>query len=212
MKAYQIKITLEDSNPVIWRRIIVPEEITFKKLHDIIQISMGWKDQHMYDFELKEEKLRITCDDEAIAEYEIYSRRKLTEKNDPHGFIANMLKIEPKFSHKVKIDKYFTRERNIRYIYDFGDYWKHNILVEEILENYENIHPLCVEGEGACPPEDVGGIVGYIEFQEILKNKNHPEYSDIKEWVDNQGYNNTFNIDTTNKLLTKIISLKKIIE
>ncbi len=116
MKAYKIKITLKGSEPLIWRRVIVPAEITFKRLHDIIQLSMGWSNCHLYDFNITEEKLRITGDEEAIAEYEMYSKIKLTKKNDPYGFIASLLEIEPKLSSKIKIDKYLTQNLNIAYI------------------------------------------------------------------------------------------------
>jgi hypothetical protein len=137
MKAYQIKIILVDSEPLIWRRVMVPADITFKRLHDVIQFSMGWKDYHLYDFNIKEENLRITCDEEVIAEYEFYSKMQLTKENDPHGFIANILKIKPKLSSKVKIDKYLAKGNSIEYIYDFGDYWGHDIILEEVVENYD---------------------------------------------------------------------------
>ncbi|NLL30844.1 MAG: plasmid pRiA4b ORF-3 family protein, partial [Clostridiales bacterium] len=160
MKAYKIKIELTGSKPLIWRRVLVPEEITFERLHDVIQFAMGWGNDHLYDFNLKEEKLRITSDEEVIKEFEYYSKLKLTEKNDPNGYIRKRLEIKPKLSSKVKIDKYLIKEKNIEYVYDFGDYWKHNITLEEIIEDYEYAYPMCIEGEGACPPEDVGGIYG----------------------------------------------------
>ena len=66
MKAYKIKIELTGSKPLIWRRVLVPAEITFKRLHDVIQFAMGWGNDHLYDFNLKEEKLRITSDEEVV--------------------------------------------------------------------------------------------------------------------------------------------------
>jgi hypothetical protein len=198
MKAYKIKITLEGSKPLIWRRVIVPAEITFKRLHDIIQLSMGWSNCHLYDFNLTEEKLRITGDEEAIAEYEMYSKIKLTKKNDPYGFIANLLEIEPKLSSKVKIDKYLNQNLNIVYIYDLGEYWKHEIALEEKVEDCEYEYPMCLEGEGACPPEDVGGICGYMEFSEIINDEKHPEHEETKEWLGNQNYDGVFDIEKIN--------------
>lgn len=198
MKAYKIKIVLKDSIPLIWRRVIVPSEITFKKLHDIIQLSMGWKDDYLYDFNISKEKLRITGDEEAILEYEFYSKKKLTEKNDPNGYIAKMLEIKPKLSTEIKIDKYLTECKTIEYIYDFGDYWKHDIILEEIIEDYEYEHPICIDGKGACPPEDVGGIVEYEEFQEIMNDKSHPEYENLKKWAESKYYKNNFDIEQVN--------------
>ncbi|MDU3350293.1 MAG: plasmid pRiA4b ORF-3 family protein, partial [Clostridium sp.] len=62
MRAYMIKVELKDSEPLIYRRVIVPSDINFEKLHNIIQISMGWNNSYLYDFNIKEENLRITCD------------------------------------------------------------------------------------------------------------------------------------------------------
>lgn len=201
MKAYRIKITLRHSNPLIWRRVIVPSEITFKKLHDIIQVTMGWRNCHLYDFNIKEEKLRVTCDEEAIDEYDFYSKIKLTKANDPHGYIAKLLEIKPKLSDKIKIDKYLTDYKAIEYIYDFGDYWKHDIFLEEIIEDYEYDYPICSDGAGACPPEDVGGILEYEEFLDVINDKKHPEYKKLKEWASNNYYKETFDINDINDLI-----------
>lgn len=208
MKAYKIKIELTGSKPLIWRRVLVPEEITFERLHDVIQFAMGWGNDHLYDFNLKEEKLRITSDEEVVKEFEYYSKIKLTEKNDPNGYIRKRLEIKPKLSSKVKIDKYLIKEKNIEYVYDFGDYWKHNITLEEIIEDYEYAYPMCIEGEGACPPEDVGGIYGYAEFLEIIKDEAHPQHEELKQWAEEVGYEE-FNMDETNYSMADLLKLKK---
>lgn len=208
MKAYKIKIELTGSKPLIWRRVLVPEEITFERLHDVIQFAMGWGNDHLYDFNLKEEKLRITSDEEVIKEFEYYSKLKLTEKNDPNGYIRKRLEIKPKLSSKVKIDKYLIKEKNIEYVYDFGDYWKHNITLEEIIEDYEYAYPMCIEGEGACPPEDVGGIYGYAEFLEIIKDEAHPQHEELKQWAEEVGYED-FNMEETNYFMADLLKLKK---
>ena len=209
MRAYRIKIALKDTEPLIWRGVIVPAEITFKRLHDVIQFSMGWDDRYLYDFNIKEENLRITIDEEAIAEYELYSKKKLTKKNDPYGYISRMLEITPKLCSKVKIDKYLCEYRNIEYVYDFGDYWKHDITLEEVVEDYEYGYPTCIAGEGACPPEDVGGIPGYIAFLEAINDKNHPEHEKLKEWA-GPYYKYTFDIKRTNTFMEDILKLKKV--
>lgn len=205
VKAYIIKITLVESNPLIWRRVIVPAEITFKSLHEVIQFSMGWLNNRLYDFNVNEEKLRITCDEEAIFEYERYSKMKLTTKNDPYGFIAKMIEITPKLSTNVKIDNYLTKWKTIEYVYDFGDYWKHDITLEEVVDNYEYSYPICIEGEGACPPDDVGGISGYEQFLEVMNDKNHPKYDGLKAWAENQHYQYNFDIEKTNRYMADIL-------
>ena len=210
MKAYQIKITLVGSSPLIWRKVIVPADITFKRLHDVIQFSMGWKNYHLYDFNIRKENIIITGDEERIAEYEFYSKMKLTKKNDPHGFIANTLKVKPMLSSKVKIDKYLKEEQSIEYIYDFGDYWKHDITLEKVIDDYQYGYPICVDADGGCPPEDVGGILGYMEFLDVMNDKNNPEYENLKEWAESQGYEDDFDIVYVNAIMAKQLKLKRI--
>ncbi|WP_195430332.1 plasmid pRiA4b ORF-3 family protein [Clostridium sp. D46t1_190503_E9] len=204
MIAYKIKIELRDSEPLIYRRVIVPSNISFEKLHNIIQISMGWRNSYLYDFNIKEENLRVTCDKEAISEYELYSKLKLNEKNDPNGFIKNMLKIKPKLSSEVNVDYYLTKSKKIEYVYDFGDYWKHDIIVEEVIEDYINDYPKCIEAEGNCPPEDIGGIEEYMEFLEVINDKNHPDYENVALWASKQNYKEGFDIESVNILMKEI--------
>ena len=204
MRAYMIKVELKDSEPLIYRRVIVPSDINFEKLHKIIQISMGWNNSYLYDFNIKEENLRITCDKEAISEYEFYSKLKLNEKNDPHGFIKNMLKIKPKLSSEVSIYYYLDKFNKVEYIYDFGDYWKHDIIVEEIIEDYIYEYPKCIESEGNCPPEDIGGVEEYMEFLEVINDKNHPDYENVALWASKQNYKEVFDIESVNILMKEM--------
>lgn len=193
MKVYKIKIILRDSNPLIWRKIIIEEGTTFKKLHEAIQSSMGWSDCHLYDFNLSEEKLRITCDKEAVAGYEFYSNEQ------PFDCVKSMLETKVKDSDEVKIDDCVIKCRSSEYIYDFCDYWIHDITLEEVIEGYEFSHPICIGGEEICPPEEVGGIHKYKEFLDIIKNKEHKRYEEIKKWADMKNYKSTFNIEETNR-------------
>ena len=71
-----------------------------------------------------------------------------------------------------------------RYTYDFGDWWEHDIAVEDILvADADKRYPLCVDGAGACPPEDVGGAYGYREFLAALADPGHPEHEAMRGWV-----------------------------
>lgn len=213
MKAYQIKIELIDSEPQIWRRIIVPAEITFKRLHDTIQFAMGWWDYHLYEFEFPEEKLRITCDDEKFDEWKYYSAKyktvKPTKKEDPGGIIGRMLKMKLKKSQSTKIDKYLAKYAIFEYVYDFGDHWQHQIQIERVIDDYLFGYPQVLEGEGACPPEDVGGIGGYEEFLEAWNNPRHPEHDSVREWGERMNYQ-PFNIAHTNELMKDCLKLKKV--
>ena len=214
MKAYQIKISLINSKPLIWRRVIIPADITFRRLHDVIQFSMGWFDYHLYEFEFPNEKIRITNDYESFEEYKFYTKeykgKKLTKNNDPHGVIARILETVVKLPERVKIDKFLVEYKNIPYVYDFGDYWQHEIVLEEIIEDYEYGYPVCLEGEEACPPEDVGGLGGYEEFLEAWNNPKHPEHESMVEWGKSQHYRETFELEWVNRLMKDCLKLKKV--
>jgi hypothetical protein len=141
---YKMKVTLCD-DPPIWRRLSVPGNLTFAELHVIIQDAMGWLDQHLYEFEVvnpmtgRLESIGIP-EDEATWDNDIVS------------------------GWKRKISEIFTAEKNrsAKYIYDYGDNWSHIIAIEGIEPPVRiGKYPRCTEGEGACPPEDCGGISGY---------------------------------------------------
>ncbi len=213
MKAYQIKIKLADSDLVIWRRVIIPADVTFKRLHDTIQFSMGWFDSHLYEFDFLEEKLRVTNDEEAYEEYkfnkEKYKGKKLTQYNDPHGFIERILGTAIRQPQTVKIDKYIEKYTSIDYVYDFGDDWRHQITLEKTLDDYEFGYPTVIEGEGACPPEDVGGISGYEEFLKAWNDPNHPGHDAMRQWGESQYYRD-FEMIFTNDLLKSCLKIKKV--
>ncbi|HBN85583.1 MAG TPA: hypothetical protein DDZ89_17270 [Clostridiales bacterium] len=68
--AYQIKVYIKHIKPAIWRRLIVPGNITFSQLHQIIQAAFGWLDYHIYKFEC--DKIVVTVPDDDYAPGELY--------------------------------------------------------------------------------------------------------------------------------------------
>ena len=71
----------------------------------------------------------------------------------------------------------------MRYSYDFGDGREHEIELVRVIENYDKESPYLVEASGQTPPEDVGGVGGFLDFREIMLNPDHPDYEETKEWV-----------------------------
>ena len=70
------------------------------------------------------------------------------------------------------------------YLYDFGDSWEHEVLVEKVLSAEAGVdYPICIKAKRACPPEDCGGSWGYQEFVEIIQDTEHPEHASMLEWV-----------------------------
>lgn len=131
MKAYQLKIELVDSPPLTWRGVIIPAGVTFKRLHDTIQFSMDWGGCHLYEFELPEEKLRITNDEESYNEFKYYSakhkKKKPAKEEDPYGMIAGILETTIRQPQTLKIVQYLEKFKTLEYVYDFRDYWRHRV-------------------------------------------------------------------------------------
>ena len=145
---HQIKVTLEGSKPLIWRRIQVDSEITLFKLHKILQEVMGWTDSHMHQYFIRE-KIYSHPDFE-LGEFENETKVKLKQLVSNENF---------KFT----------------YVYDFGDGWQHELWVEKIMQGGVKLTPpICLAGEMACPPEDVGGIGGTGISLKPFKNPNIP--------------------------------------
>ncbi|SQB35723.1 plasmid pRiA4b ORF-3 family protein [Clostridium cochlearium] len=212
MKAYQIRIELIGSNPLVWRRFIIPADVTFKRLHDTIQFSMDWYDCHLYEFKLPEAKLIITNDVEACDENKFYlnkyKKKKPTEKEDPHGAIARIIENTVRRPQTLKIDKYIEEYKVFEYVYDFGDGWTHKVELENIIYDHKFGYPVILAGEGACPPEDVGGIEGYKLFLEAWNNPNHEDHKAIRQWGESQNYGR-FDMEFRNNLLKSFLKLKK---
>ncbi len=166
-KVYQFKISLRGIRPPIWRRIQVPSIYTFWDLHVAIQDVMEWEDMHLHEFRIAHpvtrEKVRIGIPNKD-AEY--------------WG-----IKIIPE--REERIAEWFSMEnREAEYIYDFGDNWVHKILLEKIIARERNVgYPRCISGKRASPPEDCGGVEGYYELLEALKDPNHEMHEEIIEWV-----------------------------
>ncbi|MEM9273366.1 MAG: plasmid pRiA4b ORF-3 family protein [Cyanobacteria bacterium P01_F01_bin.143] len=155
---YQLKITLRNIKPPLWRRVQVESSITLLQLHLIIQAAMGWYNCHLHSF--------------TIGGIE-YGK---PEPNYGLGF---------KDENKAKLASLIKKEKaKFLYTYDFGDSWEHLILVEKILPKEPKVsYPICIKAKRACPPEDCGGPWGYMEFLEAIQDPNHPEHESFLEWL-----------------------------
>ena len=194
-RAVKIKVTLylEDYN--IWRKLVVPLNITFTQLHKIIQAAFGWKDYHLHEFYIFDEK---TAKDDPV---NLYNRGDIKPVINLVGDEEDLNypgDVPMKLEKGIKISKYIPAL--MVYNYDYGDYWQHSIEVEEIIDNYNKNFPVCLAGNGNSPPEDVGGEGGFERFLEIISNEDHPENQGMINWGKNQGYSE-FNIDEINRKL-----------
>ncbi len=180
-KVYLLKITLMGSRPEIWRRVLVPGDMTLAKLHKVIQTALWWTDSHLHEF---------IVGDTSYADPD--PEMEMNESEDERK--ARLSQVAPRAG-----DSFF-------YVYDFGDYWEHKVTVEDILEGHETFagRPVCLGGKQSGPPEDCGGIGGYHELRKILKNPKHPEHEDMKEWVGPYFDPDKFDLEETNRALKKI--------
>lgn len=90
--------------------------------------------------------------------------------------------MERRLEHHVKLSEYIPEVTQLKYLYDFGDNWEHYIEVEKVIRDYDTYHPVCVEGEGDTPPEDVGGRPGYSEYFKAINDPEHPDHQEISRW------------------------------
>jgi hypothetical protein len=166
-KVYQFKFSMKGITPQIWRRVQLPETYTFFDLHKAIQAVMDWEDYHLHEFKMLNPK---TDEPETIG----------TEGNDFEAFREFFVQEK-----KAKISNYFTPENKIAlYTYDFGDNWQVKVRLEKIFPRKEGVeYPTCTAGKRAAVPEDIGGVWGYEEMLEILKDPEHEEYEDTVAWL-----------------------------
>jgi hypothetical protein len=153
---YQIKVGLRGAKPPIWRRLEVPANISLARLHTVIQIAFGWDDSHLHVFET------------------------------PYGSFGD---ADPGLGHRSEAPVTLEQvapavNSKLRYTYDFGDDWDHDILVEKVLDHNESAaYPRCTGGRRAAPPDDCGGIWGYAELVEALSDPDDQEHQDRLEWL-----------------------------
>jgi hypothetical protein len=178
-KVLQFKISLVDTMPEVWRRIQILENSTFWDLHVAIQCSMGWKDCHLHRFIVYDGNLNNKKTKQPIF---------LGIPDEENEMIGGNIIIA---GWEVKLTDYLFNNKTFGYEYDFGDNWEHYIEFEAIYEQSSDIkkYPICLAGENACPPEDVGGIGGFYDYVEVITDKNHPDYEDALAW--NGKYNPT---------------------
>ena len=179
---YQIKVGLRGAKPPIWRRLEVPADLSLSDLHYIIQAAFGWDDSHLHVF------------DTAYGDFGRADRQLDHQAEAP----VTLEQVAPRVTSKI------------RYLYDFGDDWEHEILVEKVFNRdpVAPVHPRCTGGRRAAPPEDCGGIWGYAELVEILADPRHPDHQERLEWLGlddpHQFDPAAFDLDEVNRALAKL--------
>jgi hypothetical protein len=157
----RLLIELEDLTPRIWRRVDVPAAITLSALHDVIQTVMRWEYAHLYEFRVGD---RIYG--EPLPDMEHIGRRI---------YKARGVRLNQLIDRGVK---------DFVYVYDFGDNWQHRVTVEGLRAGDPGIfYPVLVDGARRAPPEDVGGVPGFMDFLEAITEPDHPDHAQVSEWA-----------------------------
>jgi hypothetical protein len=153
----QLRITLNEVEPAIWRRLLVPGSVKLAKLHDMLQAAMGWTNSHLHRFEIGGAIYGMHFDD--------YPDDEIDEK-------------------EVTVLRAIGDHQRLTYEYDFGDCWDHEVVVESSVRTPRGLkHAVCLDGQNACPPEDCGGTSGYEELLEALRDPTHEDHDELTEWV-----------------------------
>lgn len=154
---YQLKVTLTDVRPPVWRRVLIPGGFTLDRVHRVIQYAVGWRHCHLHQFDV------------GGAQYGV---------PDPDDLLDVRDELD------ARLDAVAVKGTRLRYTYDFGDWWEHELLVEDVLPADPDLaYPICVAGERAGPPEDVGGADGYVELLEAIADPAHARYEAMIEWL-----------------------------
>ncbi len=181
----QLKITLANTKPAVWRRILVRDDVNLGLLHAIIQVAMGWTNSHLHMFFIGHER---------------YSDPEF-ELNDKS---ANNMMV--KDENKITLAQVAVNSNAFEYEYDFGDSWRHKIAIEKMGLDAAGFQgfAICTAGERACPPEDCGAPPGFANLLEVIKNPDHAEYESMMEWLGGEFDPEAFDVQLTTQYLQKI--------
>ena len=177
-RVYQLHITLRGIRPPIWRRVQAPGHLTLASVHDVIQTVFGWTNCHLHQF-----------------------------------FVGRVSYGQPDDFDQVVLDEsgvtlaeaLGTRIKRFLYVYDFGDDWQHDIVLEKIIAGDSGSdRPLCIGGKRHRPPEDCGGPPGYVEFLGTIRDPGHTGYSAMVEWVDGGFDSEAFDLAAVNGALAAL--------
>jgi hypothetical protein len=177
---YQLKVTLLGTNPPIWRRLLVPADMTLARFHNLLQTAMGWDDGHMHEFRA--------------------GQRRFVRPEPAAPFMSGP---QVESERTVRLSAVLQRVgAKMIYTYDLGDSWEHSILLEKRLSpEPHSTYPICTDVQLACPPEDCGGIPGYYDLIDALADSSHPRHEELCDWI-GEFNPEAFSIDKVNRLLS----------
>lgn len=173
---YQLKVTLLGFRPPIWRTLQVESSLTLAQLHEVLQVAFEWWDEHLHQFSA------------GGLEYGVQEQGRLQEVLDELAY--TVAEVLPRVKDTMV------------YEYDFGDDWRHKIVLEKVLEpDPAARYPRCIKGKRKAPPEDCGGVGGYLYLIDAVAHPERQEHADALEWAGGLFDSEAFNLDEINALL-----------
>lgn len=175
---FQLRVTLDEIDPPIWRVIQVAGGGTLYRLHLVIQAAMGWENYHLFEFTIGKVHYGIPDADDWQP---IKSAKRV---------------------HMVEVLN--RRKQRFQYQYDFGDAWNHTITVEDYMAPVEGVrYPICLDGQRACPPEDCGGAWAYEQLLEAIVDPEHEEHDELLQWLGGSFDPEEFDLEQVNAALRR---------
>lgn len=185
----QLRITLLEIDPPIWRRLLVPRTTTLGELHHMIQAAFGWLDYHLHQFEIG----GLRFGDPDLLNEDAF-------EDDAHALPEGDVRLFD-FQHGAP---------PFIYLYDFGDDWRHSIAIEALLlPEPDRKYPACIAGARSRPPEDVGGVHGFADFLAIIGDPAHPEYTGTRRWAGRAFHPEKFDLAKTDKAVRAAVRAAK---
>jgi len=177
-RTFQFRLSVKDVKPEIWRKLLVSSDITLERLHAILQVLMGWRDNHLYAFVINEKR------------YSPPSEHDIGKRN----------------SIRTKLSDIFARDaKAITYEYDFGDRWEIELCSEPQNGGFQQNQPTeCIEGSRHGPIEDSGGSREYMEKARIYGNPRHKRYQEVREFIGPMFDPESFDLRQTNDRLKEL--------
>jgi len=191
--AVQVHVALNDIEPKVWRRLILPLDVTLLQMHAILQAAMGWTDSHLHEFDVG-----------GLTYGDTWSLSAERSDNDARILDAEEVRLRD-----------FSRALNTSfiYVYDFGDNWRHTVTLEKRIHVKPTPKkPSCIDGARCCPPEDVGGPSGYFEFLRVLlapAPDERDEHKHLKRWSGGKFDPERFDLAKTDKAVRNALRRKR---
>jgi len=160
MTIFRVHVLLKEIDPPIWRRIELSSQTTLKQFHRILQIAIGWENSHLHEFTIDGRRYGVPD----------------PQYDEPGN-------VTPEGRARLS-DVLPIPESQMLYVYDFGDFWQHEVCLEAIFPAQPEIdYPRVLSGARSCPPEDCGGTRGYSDLLEVLTDPTHEDFQHMRDWA-----------------------------